>query len=78
MPSFPPMTKAEHLSGATVLHAVIGRDGLVKELTAISGPLAIRETVMNCVRQWEYKPFMLRGEPVEVDTTITLNIDFGR
>jgi protein TonB len=77
MPSFPPMPKKEHLSGATVLHAVIGRDGLVKELTAVSGPAAIRENVMNAVRQWEYKPYILHSQPVEVDTTIVVHISFG-
>ena len=76
-PVLPPLPAHSKLSGGTVLHAVIGRDGRVTELTSVSGPEPIRASVMDAVRQWRYEPFLVDGKPVEVETTITLNIDFG-
>lgn len=77
-PVFPPgAAYDQHASGAVVLHAVIGRDGYVKELTAISGPEFERGPVMDAVRQWTYRPYVKDGEVMEVDTTIVMNIDFG-
>lgn len=57
--------------GAVVMHAIIGTGGKVEKLTLISGPPISSEAVMNAVRQWEYKPYLLNGNPVRVDTTIT-------
>jgi outer membrane biosynthesis protein TonB len=73
----PPLPPDAKVSGGTVLHAVIGREGTVLELTPVSGPEILRGSVMDAVRQWRYKPYLLNGEPVEVDTTITIHIDFG-
>lgn len=74
----PGAADGQHASGAVVLHAVIGRDGYVKELTVISGPEFERKPVMDAVRQWTYRPYVTNGEVMEVDTTIVMNIDFGR
>ena len=76
-PTFAPFPAGTHFSGATVLAAVIGRDGSVVELKAIFGPEILRQQVMDSVWQWRYRPFLVNGEPVEVETTIHLNIDFG-
>ncbi len=76
-PDYPPTTKGEYVSGAVVLHVVVGKDGKVLEATVISGPQSTRANALAAVKQWEYKPYMLEGAPVEVDTTVTLNIDFG-
>ncbi len=79
VPIFPESAKERHISGAVVMHAIIGRDGRIHRLTLISypdGDLAI--SALAAVRQWTYKPYMLFGEPTEVDTTITVNYNFGR
>ncbi|MBB5061382.1 outer membrane biosynthesis protein TonB [Granulicella aggregans] len=76
-PIIPTLPLDAKVSGATVLRAVIGRDGRVLELTPISGPELLRGPVMGAVRQWRYRPFLIDGTPVEVETTVTLNIDFG-
>lgn len=61
--------------GIVVMHAIIGTDGKIQQLTLISGPpdAGYTSTVMSAVRQWEYKPYLLNGEPVKVDTTITFD-----
>jgi periplasmic protein TonB len=56
-----------------VLEAVIGRDGQIDNLKLISGhPLLVRSAI-DAVRQWRYRPYLLNGSPVEVQTTITVN-----
>lgn len=77
-PVFPPhAADGQHASGTIVMHAVIAKDGTVKELSVLSGPEFERQSVLDAVRHWTYKPYLLDGNPMEVDTTITLNIDFG-
>jgi len=77
-PIYPQSAKERHISGTVVMHAIIGRDGRIHRLTLISypdGDLAI--SALNAVRQWTYKLYLLLGEPTEVDTTITVNYNFG-
>lgn len=76
-PVFPTIAKTEHISGALVFNLLIGKDGKVKELSVIAGPEVLRERAAEAVRQWEYKPYLLNGERVEVETQILMNIDFG-
>jgi periplasmic protein TonB len=71
-PIYPLLAKQTHTQGVVVLHAIIGKDGEVAELQLISGhPLLVR-AAMEAVRQWRYRSTLLNGEPVEVDTTITV------
>ncbi len=62
-------------SEVVVMHAIIGPDGRIQQLALISGPPdpGYTASVMDAVRQWEYKPYLLNGEPVKVDTTITFD-----
>jgi TonB family protein len=72
-PVYPPDAKAARLSGTVVLHALIGKDGVIKELAVFSGPQKFRESAIEAVKQWTYKPYLLNGNPTAVDTTITVN-----
>ena len=76
-PLYPPIAKAAHVSGAVVLHAVISKTGTIEKLEAISGPEMLKGAALDAVRTWRYKPYILNGEPTEVDTTITVNFNFG-
>jgi protein TonB len=60
-----------------VLHAIIDKNGNIKNLQAISGPEMLRSAAIDAVQRWRYKPYLLNGEPTEVDTTITVNFNFG-
>jgi TonB family protein len=72
-PIYPPAAKAAKVSGSVVVHAVIARDGSMKSLQIISGPDMLRTSTLEALQQWKYRPYLLNGEPTEVDTTITVN-----
>jgi protein TonB len=59
--------------GSVVLHAIIGIDGRVAQLTVISGAPILQSAAVEAVRQWVYKPYLLNGNPVPVDTTVVVN-----
>jgi TonB family protein len=77
-PVYPPEAKAAKVQGAVVMHAIIGKTGVVEELVVISGPEVLRASALDAVRQWTYKPYLLNGNPVEVDTTITVNYSLNQ
>jgi protein TonB len=78
VPNYPALARQARVSGVVRLRAVISRDGRVQEISLLSGhPLLIRAAV-DAVRQWLYQPTMLNGEPVEVDTEITVTFYFAR
>jgi TonB family protein len=72
-PVYPQEAREQGIEGAVVLHAIIGRDGTVQELTVASGPEQLQASALEAVKQWVYKPYLLNGEPTEVETTITVN-----
>ena len=69
-PEYPPIAKTAHVSGTVILHAIIGKDGAIRELQYVSGPPLLMKSALDAVKQWRYKPTMLNGDAVEVDTTI--------
>ncbi len=71
-PRFPPLALQLRQSGTVVLHAIISRDGHINALEVVSGSPFFVQAALDAVRQWRYRPTMLNGEPVEVDTTITV------
>jgi periplasmic protein TonB len=69
-PVYPPLARQTRIAGTVRLHAIISKSGSVESLEVMSGhPLLVR-AAMDAVQQWKYKPTLLNGEPVEVDTTI--------
>jgi periplasmic protein TonB len=76
-PVYPAIAKTAHISGTVLLHAIIGKDGTVQDLQYISGPPLLMKSAMDAVRQWRYKPTLLNGEPVDVDTTISVVFTLG-
>ncbi len=76
-PAYPADAKEAHVSGSVVLHALIGKDGKIEDLKVISGPPSLTVSAIDAVKQWTYKPYLLNGNPAEVETTITVNFNFG-
>jgi len=71
-PAYPPLARAGRVRGEVVLSAVIGVNGEIQNLQLVSGhPMLVPEAI-SAVRQWRYKPYLLNGQPVEVETTITV------
>jgi len=73
-PTYPQMAKIARVQGAVVLASLIGKDGTIQNLHVVStaSPL-LNAAAVDAVKQWKYKPYILNGEPVEVDTNITVN-----
>jgi len=69
-PAYPPLARQTRISGTVRLHAIIGKDGSVQQLTLESGHPLLVQAALDAVKQWRYQPTLLNGEPVEVDTTI--------
>ena len=69
-PAYPADTR---VVGTVVLHAVIGTSGAVQKLDYMSGPPFLASAAIEAARQWRYKPQTIRGEAVEVDTTISVD-----
>ncbi|HVI10487.1 MAG TPA: energy transducer TonB [Candidatus Binatia bacterium] len=72
-PNYPPLARQARIQGTVVLHAVIGKDGAIQNLTLISGHPMLAPAAIEAVKQWRYKPYLLNGEPVEVDTEVQVN-----
>jgi protein TonB len=72
-PVYPPLARQARIQGTVVLRAVIGKDGSIENLTLVSGHPMLAPAAIDAVKQWKYKPYLLNGEPVEVDTEVLVN-----
>lgn len=76
-PVYPQAAKDAGISGTVVLHAIIGKEGKVESLAVVSGPAELQAAALDAVKQWEYRPYLLNGEPTAVDTTIMINFSLA-
>jgi periplasmic protein TonB len=76
-PIYPPLARQARIQGSVVLHAIIDKQGKVAQLEVVSGHPLLVQAALNAVKQWRYKPTLLNGDPVEVDTTITVTFSLG-
>jgi protein TonB len=72
-PQYPAEAGRARIEGTVVLMALIGTDGSVKDVRVESGLPILAQAAIDAVKQWRYKPYMIGGEPVEVDSRITIN-----
>jgi len=72
-PNYPALAKQARIQGSVVLQAAIGKDGSIQNLRLVSGHPMLAPAAIEAVKQWKYRPYFLNGEPVEVDTQITVN-----
>jgi protein TonB len=75
-PTYPAAARAAHIEGTVVLHAIIAKDGTVEHLDYVSGPAELKDSAIQAVGKWRYKPMLLNDRPVEVDTEIS--VKFGK
>jgi protein TonB len=71
-PLYPKIALAARITGVVQLKAIIGKDGNIKELQTLSGPPLLVPSAIDAVKQWHYKPYLLNGEAVEVETSVTV------
>jgi TonB family protein len=76
-PVYPPIAKAARVQGAVVLQATISKSGMVEDLHVISGQAILQDAAISAVRTWRYRPYLVNGEPVKVQTTINVVFALG-
>ncbi len=76
-PIYPAIAKAARMQGTVVLQATISKSGEIQNLRVISGPAMLQQSALQAVSRWRYKPYMLNGEPVEVETTVNVVFSLG-
>jgi protein TonB len=76
-PTYPALARQARIQGNVVLHAVIDKEGKVSELQVVSGHPLLVQSALDAVKNWRYQPTLLNGDPVEVETTITVSFVLG-
>jgi len=76
-PAYPPLARSARIQGAVVLQAVISKQGTIENLLVLTGHPMLAPAAIEAVRQWRYRPYILNGEPVEVETQVTVNFSLA-
>lgn len=76
-PVYPPLARSARIQGPVVLTALISQTGTMKNVTAVSGHPMLVPAALAAVSQWRYRPYILNGEAIEVETQITVNFVLG-
>ena len=71
-PIYPAQALQMHVEGTVLLQATIAKDGSIRNVKAISGSPILVRAASDAVRQWKYRPYELNGQPVEIDTQISI------
>jgi len=71
-PTYPPLARSARVQGEVVLSAIISTNGDIENLQLVSGHPMLVPAALTAVKQWRYKPYLLNGQPTEVETTITV------
>lgn len=72
-PEYPEKARRKRIQGTVVLHALIGKEGDIVDLTTVSGDPLLAKAAIKAVKQWKYRPYLFQGKPVDVDTEIQVN-----
>ncbi len=76
-PAYPKLALSARVTGVVLLKAIISKEGEIKELQVVSGHPILVPAAIDAVRQWRYRPYLLNGEPVEVETNITVTFQIA-
>lgn len=71
-PDSPQASKISNAQTIVLLHVIINETGDVVSVARISGYVELERSAINAVKQWKYRPYLLNGQPVSVDTTVTV------
>ncbi|MGA7343243.1 MAG: TonB family protein [Terracidiphilus sp.] len=71
-PTYPAIAKATGTQGTVVLQATISKSGTIENLRVAGGLTLLEQAALDAVKQWRYRPYLLNGEPVEVETTVNV------
>src|SRR5579859_8041294 len=76
-PNYPPLAKQARIQGTVILQAEISKEGTIQNLQLISGHPMLAPAAIEAVKQWRYKPYLLNGEPVAVETQVQVNFSLS-
>jgi TonB family protein len=78
-PTYPKEAKKKHIAGTVLIRAIISKQGTISDMTVIASPdQLLTQAATEAVRSWTYRPYLLNGIPVEVETTINMKFAFGK
>jgi TonB family protein len=77
-PVYPIDAKKAKIQGTVQLEALIGKDGVPMRLKVQEGPKELQQSALDAVRQWRYEPYLLNGNPIEVETTIIVIYELAK
>lgn len=76
-PTYPALARSARIQGVVLLQAMISKEGTIENLRVLSGHPMLTAAAIDAVRQWRYRPYILNGAPVEVETQITVNFSLA-
>ena len=76
-PNYPPLARQARIQGTVVLQAEISKEGTIQNLQLISGHPMLAPSAIEAVKQWRYRPYLLNGEPVAVETQVVVNFSLS-
>jgi TonB family protein len=76
-PVYPAIAKTARVQGTVVIQATISKTGSIENPRVVSGPVMLRQSALDAVKTWRFRPYMLSGEPVEVETTVNVIFALG-
>ncbi|MGA8298048.1 MAG: TonB family protein [Terriglobales bacterium] len=76
-PNYPPLARQARIQGTVILQAEISKEGTIQNLQLISGHAMLAPATIEAVKQWRYKPYLLNGEPVAVETQVIVNFSLS-
>ena len=78
VPMYPATAKLQGVQGTVILNGVISKEGHFKKLQVLAGPPMLQQAAIDAVQQWAYTPYLLGGQPVEVETDVNVVFALGR
>jgi periplasmic protein TonB len=78
IPRYPPIALASRTQGTVVLQAVISKSGTIQNLRVLSGSPMLQQAALDAVSQWRYRPYLLNGQPIDVETTINVTFSLNQ
>jgi protein TonB len=77
-PDYPKLALVARVTGVVLLKAIISKEGAITELQVVSGHPILVPAAVDAVKQWRYRPYLLNGEPVEVETYVTVTFQISQ
>jgi len=78
VPVYPPIPREARIQGTVVLQATISKIGTIENLRVVGGPAMLQQAALDAVQAWRYRPYLLNGQPVEVETTVNVVFTLDR